>query len=97
MPVTIQDVEHVARLARLSFTDAEKGTLTAQLNQILAYMEQLDSLDTSAVEPLSQVIDLHNVFREDLHRPGVTAEEALRNAPARTGDLFRVPKAIGDR
>jgi len=76
MSVTIQDVEHIAELARLEFTEEEKGKLTAQLNSILAYMEQLNKLDTSAIEPLSHVIELSNVFREDVMKPGLATEDA---------------------
>jgi aspartyl-tRNA(Asn)/glutamyl-tRNA(Gln) amidotransferase subunit C len=97
MAITIQDVEHVASLAKLSFTEEEKRKLALELNEILAYMEQLNSLDTERVEPLSHVIELGNVFREDDLRPGLDREEALRNAPARTDKFFRVPKVIGDR
>jgi aspartyl-tRNA(Asn)/glutamyl-tRNA(Gln) amidotransferase subunit C len=97
MSVTVKDVEHVAALARLSFTDEEKQKLTGELNAILAYMEQLDSLDTSAVEPLSHVIDLKNVFREDERAASLSREEALKNAPSATEKFFRVPKVIGDR
>jgi len=97
MSVTIHDVEHVAALARLRFSDEEKQTLTAQLNTILDYMEQLNRLDTATVEPLAQVVDLSNVFRDDALLPGSTREEALKNAPARTDAFFRVPKVIGNR
>jgi aspartyl-tRNA(Asn)/glutamyl-tRNA(Gln) amidotransferase subunit C len=97
MPVTIYDVEHVAALARLRFSDEEKQTLTAQLNAILDYMEHLNRLDTSAVEPLAQVVDRANVFREDTLVPGVTREEALKNAPAKTDAFFRVPKVLSSR
>jgi len=97
MAVTVGDVEYVAALAKLSFTDQEKQTLTSQLNDILKYMEQLNSLDTTSVEPLSHVIELRNVFRNDELRPGLTREEALRNAPASTEKFFKVPKVIGDR
>jgi aspartyl-tRNA(Asn)/glutamyl-tRNA(Gln) amidotransferase subunit C len=97
MPVTIKDVEHIAELARLDFSEEENGKLTAQLNSILAYMEQLNTLDTSGVEPLAHVIELSNVFRDDVVKPGLTTEEALKNAPARTEKFFRVPKVIGDR
>lgn len=96
MPVTIKDVEHVAALARLSFSEEEKQKLTAQLNEILRYMEQLNTLDTSNVEPLSHVIELQNVFREDTLRPGLPREEALKNAPSHTEEFFKVPKVIGD-
>jgi aspartyl-tRNA(Asn)/glutamyl-tRNA(Gln) amidotransferase subunit C len=97
MSVTIKDVEQVASLARLSFTDEEKQTLTGELNAILAYMEQLNSLDTTSVEPLSHVIELHNVFRADERVPSLPREEALKNAPAATEKFFRVPKVISDR
>jgi aspartyl-tRNA(Asn)/glutamyl-tRNA(Gln) amidotransferase subunit C len=97
MSVTLHDVEHVAGLARLSFSAEEMETLTAQLNEILKYMDQLNSLDTSAVEPLSQVITLSNVLRDDVHVPGLSREDALGNAPSHNGAFFKVPKVIGDR
>ncbi len=97
MPVTREDVERVAALARLRFSDEEKEQLIVQLNRILEYMEQLNRLNTDAVEPLSRVVDLQNVFREDRLAPGLSREEALGNAPARTGEFFRVPKVLGDR
>jgi aspartyl-tRNA(Asn)/glutamyl-tRNA(Gln) amidotransferase subunit C len=95
--VTLQDVEHVAHLARLEFSDEEKARLTTQLNSILHYMEQLNALDTTNVEPLSHVIELKNVFREDVRTEGVTRDEALKNAPAASEEFFKVPKVIGDR
>ena len=97
MSVTIKDVEHVAALARLSFSDEEKMKLTSELNDILTYMEQLNKLDTTNVEPLAHVIELSNVFRADEVRPSVTREEALKNAPAATEKFFKVPKVIGER
>jgi aspartyl-tRNA(Asn)/glutamyl-tRNA(Gln) amidotransferase subunit C len=95
--VTIKDVEHVAELARLAFSDEEKQKLMKELNSILEYMEQLNSLDTSNVEPLSHVIELNNVFRDDTLKPTLPREEALKNAPAKTEKFFKVPKVIGDR
>ena len=97
MPVTIQEVEHVAKLARLEFSPEEKEKFTHQLNKILAYMEKLNELDTSKVEPLSHVIELTNVFREDVVKPSYPAEEMLKNAPKKTEKFFKVPKVIGDR
>jgi aspartyl-tRNA(Asn)/glutamyl-tRNA(Gln) amidotransferase subunit C len=97
MPVTISDVEHVAALARLSFNEEEKQRLTGELNTILGYMEQMNRLDTSAVEPLTHVIEISNVFRQDEPVPGLTREEALRNAPSRNEAFFKVPKVLGDR
>ncbi|MBM2846020.1 MAG: aspartyl/glutamyl-tRNA(Asn/Gln) amidotransferase subunit [Bacteroidetes bacterium] len=97
MSVTIKDVEHVAALAQLSFSEEEKQKLVRELNEILAYMDQLNSLDTTNVEPLSQVIELSNVFREDTPKPCLPREEALRNAPTKNEKFFKVPKVIGDR
>jgi aspartyl-tRNA(Asn)/glutamyl-tRNA(Gln) amidotransferase subunit C len=97
MAITIKDVEHIAALAKLEFTDAEKEKLTGQMNKILEYMEQLNSLDTSSVEPLSHVIELNNVFRADEVKPGVSTEDALKNAPAKDEQFFKVPKVINEK
>lgn len=92
--VTVKDVEHIAKLARLEFSEEEKQTFTHQLNRILEYVEKLNQLDTAKVEPLSHVIELQNRMRDDVVRPGLTAEEALMNAPARTDKFFKVPKTV---
>ncbi|MBI3587112.1 MAG: Asp-tRNA(Asn)/Glu-tRNA(Gln) amidotransferase subunit GatC [Ignavibacteriales bacterium] len=97
MSVTLKDVEHMAKLARLEFSEEEKQKFTHQLNDILAYVEQLNKLDTSKVEPLSHVIELSNVFRDDAVKPGLATEEALKNAPAKSDKFFKVPKVIGDK
>jgi aspartyl-tRNA(Asn)/glutamyl-tRNA(Gln) amidotransferase subunit C len=83
-------------LAHLQFSPEEKEKLTAQLNTILTYMDQLNTLNTDQIEPLSHVIALSNVFREDVTSPGVSRQEALKNAPARTEKFFKVPKVIGE-
>jgi aspartyl-tRNA(Asn)/glutamyl-tRNA(Gln) amidotransferase subunit C len=94
MAVTLKDVEHVASLARLEFSDVEKKTLMDQLNKILEYMEKLNELDTSNVEPLAHVIPLTNVFREDEVKPSQPVSEVLKNAPSKTDKFFKVPKVI---
>lgn len=96
MSVTLKDVDHIAKLARLEFTDEEKATFTHQLNSILAYVGHLNKLDTTNVEPLAHVIELEDAFREDVVRPGVSQEDALKNAPAKNEKFFKVPKVIGD-
>ncbi len=96
MSVTLKDVDHIATLARLSFTEDEKRTFTDQLNTILTYIDQLNSLDTSKVEPLTQVVMSDNVFRDDVVIPGLPTDKALANAPARTEEFFKVPKVIGE-
>ena len=97
MSVTIHDVDHIATLARLSFTDDEKRQFTDQLNTILAYIDQLNTLDTSSVAPLTQVVEAENVLRPDDVKPGLTVDASLANAPARTEEFFKVPKVIGEK
>lgn len=94
--ITIQEVEHVARLARLELTPEEKERMRAQLDSILSYIDKLNELDTSAVEPTSHVIPMVNVMREDEVRPSLPQEEALANAPDREGEFFKVPRIIED-
>ena len=88
------DVQYVARLARIELTPAEEQKLGAQLDSILGYIEKLKELDVSTVEPTAHAVPLVNVTRLDEVRPGLSNEEALRNAPARAAGLFIVPKII---
>jgi aspartyl-tRNA(Asn)/glutamyl-tRNA(Gln) amidotransferase subunit C len=92
--ITIEEVEHVARLARLELTDEEKERMRAQLDSILSYIDTLSELDTSSVEPTSHVLPMTNVFREDEVRASLSQEEALANAPDRHDLLFRVPRIL---
>ena len=101
MPVTIKDVEHVAKLARLQFSKEEIQKFTRQFNQILDYIQKLNELDTTNVEPLSHVIELSpaegGMFRKDEVRPSYPVEEILKNAPSKTEKFFKVPKVIGEK
>ncbi len=94
--ITRKEVEHVARLARLELTEDEKARMTAQLDAILGYIEKLNQLDTSAVEPTSTVIPMVSVMREDEVRPSLPQDLALANAPDREDIFFRVPRIIED-
>lgn len=94
MAVTKKDVEYIAALARLKFNDAELENYTHQLNDILKYVEKLNELNTDNVEPLSHPVENANVFREDKLKPSISTEEALKNAPNRTDEFFKVPKVI---
>jgi aspartyl-tRNA(Asn)/glutamyl-tRNA(Gln) amidotransferase subunit C len=94
MPVTKKDVEKIADLARLYITEEEKEKYTVQLNVILEYMEQLNTVDTENVEPLSHPLELVNVVRKDEVKPSLSAEDALKNAPEKSGNYFKVPKVI---
>jgi aspartyl-tRNA(Asn)/glutamyl-tRNA(Gln) amidotransferase subunit C len=91
-----KDVEHVARLARLTLTDAEIERMREQLNGILSYIEKLNELATEDVEPTSHAVPLVNVMRDDEPAPCLPREEALANAPDRAGEFFRVPRIIED-
>lgn len=93
--LTRVDVEHVALLARLGLDEEELGRLEGQLNHILDQYAVLSELDTDAIEPTAQTIELENILREDTVRPGFTVEQALAGAPQRQGDLFVVPPIIG--
>ena len=95
MSVTRDDVDHIARLAKLSFSDDEKEHFLEQFNQILQYVEQLDSLDTADVDPMTHVLDLKNVLREDVVKPSLSRDKALANAPNAQNGFFSVPKVIG--
>ncbi|KER09108.1 MAG: glutamyl-tRNA amidotransferase [[Candidatus Thermochlorobacteriaceae] bacterium GBChlB] len=94
MSVSIKDVEYIATLARLSFPDAEKERLTAELNSILTYINKLNELDTSTIEPLDNMNERVNVLRDDVIRPSISNDEALSNAPDSQDRFFKVPKVI---
>jgi aspartyl-tRNA(Asn)/glutamyl-tRNA(Gln) amidotransferase subunit C len=88
------DVAHVAKLARLNLTEEETKLFQAQLRRVLEYAEKLRELDTSEVESAAHAAPIFNVFREDEPRPGLTAEEALSNAPRQANGLFLVTKVV---
>ncbi|MGO4540209.1 Asp-tRNA(Asn)/Glu-tRNA(Gln) amidotransferase subunit GatC [Paenibacillus sp. 2TAB19] len=94
MSIMIQDVEHVARLARLELTDGEKSQFTEQLNAILKYAEKLNSLDTDNVEPTSHVLPITNVMRDDVQRESLPIEKVLLNAPDEEDGQIKVPAVL---
>lgn len=94
MRISIEEIEHIASLARLSLTEKEKQLFGSQLSSILDYMEKLNELDTRNIEPTSHVLPLSNVMRNDVPGPSIPRENALMNAPDHTEKFFRVPKII---
>ncbi len=94
MAISLEEVKHLARLAKLEFSEPEYQQFTEEMNRILAYVEKLRELDTGHVEPLSHTTPLANVMREDEVKPSLPVEDALRNAPDRKGNFFKVPKVI---
>lgn len=90
--ITVKDVEHVAKLARLELTEEEKEKFTSQLGDVLKYVEQMNEVDTSNVEPMAHAIDFVNVMREDQVKYEQTKEELMSNAPDAEDGFFKVPK-----
>jgi aspartyl-tRNA(Asn)/glutamyl-tRNA(Gln) amidotransferase subunit C len=98
MPITKTDVEKIAELARLDLTGEEAESFTQQLGSILAHIEKLKELDTSAVEPMSTCTsgdDSDYALRDDAVRPSLGSKVATENAPDAEAGYFRVPKVIG--
>lgn len=94
MKITVADVEHVARLARLELSEEEKQLFAGQMDNILGYVEKLKELDTNNVNPTSHAVPMENAFRADLTTSSIGVEKALANAPESAGNFYRVPKVI---
>jgi aspartyl-tRNA(Asn)/glutamyl-tRNA(Gln) amidotransferase subunit C len=93
--LTRADVEHVAHLARLGLTEDELARLQGQLNHILDQYAILVTLDTEAIPPTAQTIELQNILRDDVAQPSLAVDDALANAPERYGGHFVVPAILG--
>jgi aspartyl-tRNA(Asn)/glutamyl-tRNA(Gln) amidotransferase subunit C len=93
--LTIDDVRHVARLARLALDAAHLRTFTPQLESILEYVDKIRAVDVAGVEPMAHALPLANVLRDDVVEPSLPIEKVLQNAPATDGRFFKVPKVIG--
>lgn len=87
-------IEKLAQLARLEFSDSEKEELKKDLSKILSYMDKLNEINTDGVEPLVHVSDEVNVLREDVVKETITQQEALKNAPDKNSDYFKIPKVL---
>ncbi len=94
MILTLEEVEHIAELARLKLTEAEKELYREQLSAILDYFAQLRELDTTGIPPTSSVLPPRTVLREDEPRPGLSLEKVLQNAPQSENAQFRVPLVL---
>ena len=94
MALTKAEVEHVARLARLELSEKEQEEFTGQLNDILGFVEKLNQLDTTSIEPTAHAIPVTNVFRPDQAGTSLEQDKALANAPDRVDDYFKVPKIL---
>lgn len=94
MKIPLQEVKHIAGLARLRLTEYELLFFTRQLNNILDYMEKLNKVDTRGIKPTSHALYITNALREDIVERSLKKKEAMDNAPQKDGDFFLVPKVI---
>jgi len=88
------DIDYVARLARLALTAEEKAKYSQQLAEVLQHIEQLAKADVAGVEPTAHAFPIENVWADDVARPGLSVEGALRNAPAQREHMISVPKVV---
>ena len=88
------NIDHVAKLARLALTEEEKQTFSQQLGDVLHHIEALKKIDVSGIEPSAHAFAVHNVWQEDKAQPGLSVEQALRNAPAQRENMIAVPKVV---
>ncbi len=88
------NIDRVAELARIALTPEEKAEFSAQLSEVLKHVEQLKQLDVEGVEPTAHAFAVENVWADDEAQPGLSAEEALRNAPAQRDNMVSVPKVV---
>ncbi len=94
MAISREEVEHIAHLARLTLTEEEITLYSKQLNDILKYIDKLNELDIDQIEPMSHVLDIINVMREDKHLPSLSREEVMANAPDHDNKHFKVPRVL---
>lgn len=94
MKVTREVIEHVAGLARLNLTEQEKEKLTAEMAEVISYVDKLNELDTADVKPMEHVIPIKNVLREDKVVQSLDRDKILANAPSHEDGCFKVPKVV---
>jgi aspartyl-tRNA(Asn)/glutamyl-tRNA(Gln) amidotransferase subunit C len=96
MSISRQEIEKVALLARLRLTDNELSKMTAELAQIVGYVDQLGEVNTDGIEPMAHAIELANVFRADVVAESLPRDEALANAPHHDARGYLVPAVLGE-
>jgi aspartyl-tRNA(Asn)/glutamyl-tRNA(Gln) amidotransferase subunit C len=94
MKIQEETVQHIAHLARLQFQGEEVKAIQQDLNNMIAFMDKLSELDTANVEPLVFMSEEINVLREDISEDTLSVQEALKNAPKKDSDYFRIPKVL---
>ena len=93
--ITLDDVQHVAKLSRLAMDESQMQRFASQLEGILGYVAKINAVDMTGVEPMAHALPLHNVLREDVVEPSLPLDKVLQNAPDTDGRFFKVPKIIG--
>ncbi len=89
-----ETVEHIARLANLEFAPEQIDEFAEQFSKILGYIDTINQLDLDGVQPLTQVVDLENIMRNDFIKPSLSLQDALKNAPKKNENFIKVPKVI---
>jgi len=92
--ITTEDIEYVARLAKLNLSSDEKEMLTSQMDGIVEMANKISSLDTTGVNPTNHILEIKNVFREDEVRESYSREDILKNAPAKEAGCLVVPNVV---
>jgi len=95
MSLTLEQVEHIAKLAHLSLGPEEKALYREQLSAVLTYVQRLQELDTESIPPTACILPTHSVMRPDEPRPSMPREDLLSNAPASADGMFQVPAVLG--
>ncbi|MGE5328342.1 MAG: Asp-tRNA(Asn)/Glu-tRNA(Gln) amidotransferase subunit GatC [Deltaproteobacteria bacterium] len=94
MKLTVQEIEHVANLARLELTPEEKEKMMKDLAAIIDFADKLSEVNTDGIEPTAHILDMKNVFRKDETRPSYDVTDIIRNAPESTDNCIKVPKVV---
>lgn len=94
MKITDEIVDHISHLARLKFENEKKEQIKGDMNKIITFMDKLSEVNTDNVEPLIFISDEVNVLREDIPEVTIAQQEALKNAPKKDSDYFRIPKVL---
>jgi len=92
--VTKETIEHIADLARLNISEAEKEKFTLEMEKIISYVDKLNELDTSDVKPMEHVIPIRNILREDVVTGSFDREKLMENAPSQEQGCYKVPKVM---
>lgn len=94
MILTVEEIEHVANLARLELTPEEKEKMRIELAAIIDFADKLSEVDTEGIEPTAHILDMNNVFRKDEVRPSFDVQDIIRNAPESSDNCIKVPKIM---